>query len=665
MRAALVCLVLVGAVCAIYGQSTRFDFSFYDDPDYVTENEHVRSGLTWANVEWALTTSTAANWHPLTWMSHMLDVELFGLDAGRHHAINVALHAANALLLFAALRASTGAFWRSAVVAGVFAVHPVNVESVAWISERKTELCALFGFLALWAYAGFARRGGVARYLAVAGAFALSLLAKPMLVTLPLLFLVLDFWPLARFRLRGAPIDSASPPAAGEPPSRPGTIAWLVLEKVPLLLLVAASSAAAVLAQRAGIALMPSAALPLGARLANAAVSYVDYVRIALWPARFSVLYPHPDLAGGTPLGGWQVAGAVALLVAVSCAAVALAARRPYVLVGWLWFVGTLVPMIGLVQVGVQARADRYLYVPLVGLAIVAVWGGADLLRAALPSASARRAISAAIAAGLLLALSVRAFLQTRVWRDSISLCETSLATTPTAIPLLDRLATLYVDAGRWDDAIAVSHRALALSPGSFMSRLALGNALRMSGRGAEAVDVAGSLVREAPDGPDANVAMGLALESAGRAAEAVPYYRTALRARPGDAAIHYNLGNALLAAGRPAEAIPEFAAAIAARPDLAEAHVNLGAALVRLGHTDEASEQFRQAVRIDPQLVVAQFNLAAILAYQGRLDEARERLAALIAAKPDLAQARSLLVQVLERQGKDAEARRVERGGR
>jgi hypothetical protein len=354
-----IALALVAITLAVYLPVRQFGFVNFDDPDYVSANAHIAHGLTRAAVLWAFTTGYAANWHPLTWLSHMIDVQVFGVNAGPQHLVNLLLHVLNTLLLFGLLHRMTGARGRSAFVAALFAVHPLHVESVAWIAERKDVLSTLFWMLTMWAYVAYVRRPSWARYLGVAIAFALGLMAKPMLVTLPAVLLLLDVWPLGRTGVTRL--------------LRPRRA--LVLEKLPLFALAAVSSVMTFLVQRRGGAVSTVDQYPWASRVANALVEYVVYLGRMCWPARLSIFYPYSQ-----SLPGWSVAGSLVLLVALSVAVFRAGGRRPYLVVGWLWYVVTLVPVIGLIQIGTQARADRYTYVPLIGIFIMAAWGLPDLL---------------------------------------------------------------------------------------------------------------------------------------------------------------------------------------------------------------------------------------------------------------------------------------------
>ena len=392
MRPGWIAIVLLAVTMMAYSAVGSFGFVNFDDPDYVYRNLQVAQGLTWSGVQWAFTTGHASNWHPLTWISHMLDVQVFGLHPGAHHVINLLLHLANTLLLFGVLQRSTGATGRSALVAALFAVHPLHVESVVWIAERKDVLSTLFFMLTLWAYVSYTHSPALRRYLAVFVLLALGLMAKPMLVTLPFVLLLLDLWPLKRVGVDAW--DRA-------------TATRLVVEKIPLFALVAISSIVTFLVQREGGAVINLEGISLALRLSNALLSYIAYIGNMVWPSGLAILYPYP---GSIPM--WKSAAALALLLAASAAAIMAVRRRPYVTVGWFWYVGTLVPVIGIVQVGTQAMADRYTYIPLIGLFLLIAWGGYDL-----PGReSSRRVPLAAVCVMMVATLGVATWNQSRYW---------------------------------------------------------------------------------------------------------------------------------------------------------------------------------------------------------------------------------------------------------
>ena len=549
LRRLLLCTVLAGLTLVPYAQTLRFDFVTWDDPEYVTANEHVRRGLTRDGIVRAFTTGDVANWQPLVTLSHMLDVQLFGFHAGGHHATNVALHVANTLVLFGLLVSTTAAVVPSAWTAALFALHPLHVEPVVWVSARKDVLSTLFGLLALWAYARWARRGGRGRYLLTLGLAALGLMAKPMLVTLPALFLLLDYWPLAR-----------------RPTLR------LLVEKVPFAVLSVAAAVVTLAVQaRAGGVDVP-APIPLGLRAANAAVSYVRYLGKLLWPANLSVLYPHPNLAGGTPWAPWQVAGAVALLLAVTVG-VARSGRR-YLVFGWLWYVVALLPVSGLVPSGFEAMADRWTYVPLIGLFVAIAWAADEM---AARSPSWRLAVGVTAAATVVAATGC-SWYQTRWWRDSIVLYEHSLRAAPDPPYLRYNLANALARQGRTEEAIVQYRRAVEILPSYSVNNL------------------------------------GAALLAVGRIDEAIAECREATRLDPTNAQAYNNLGRALEVKGRLDEAIDAFRNAVTVRPGYALGHFNLGRVLHGRGQLDDAIVHYREALRLDPDFGPARAGLQMAL---------------------------------------------------
>jgi tetratricopeptide (TPR) repeat protein len=575
-QARWVCLALIAANLIVYASVWHHGFVNFDDDDYVTANPVVLRGLTWHGVAWAFTTEHAVNWHPLTWLSHMLDVQLFGLDPGPHHLTNLLFHIANTLLLFGLLNRMTGALGRSAFVAGLFAVHPLHVESVAWVAERKDVLSTFFWMLTLWAYVEYVkrpdlRRPGLRRYAAVLLFFALGLMAKQMLVTLPFVLLLLDFWPLGR-------VGMGSNPAGGSALSsdRWATAVRLGWEKLPLLALSVVSSVVTFVIHQRGGAVIILSAIPLNLRVENALVSYVAYIGKMLWPARLAVLYPYAQ-----SLPGWWVAGGFLVLMGISVVVIRAASRHPYLPVGWFWYLGTLVPVIGLIQVGDQAMADRYTYVPFIGLFIIVAWGVPDLL----VRWPLRRIVLPAAASLLILACAITARGQLQYWENSTTL---------------------------WTHALAVT-------TGNDIAHNNLGAALADQGKTEEAIAHYSEALRIKPDYADAHNNLGVALAGEGKLDEAIAHYSEALRIRPDYADAHSNLGIALANQGKLDEAIAQFNEALRIKPDSAKAHNNLGVALASQGKLDEAIAHFTEALRIKPDYTDAHKNLGVALVQQGQ----------------------------------------------
>ena len=575
-RNLIVCLVLAAATLALFWQVRDHDFIDLDDDLYVSANGYVRGGLSRESLLWAFTTFAGANWHPLTWLSHMADGEMFGLNAGRHHLTSALIHTPNSLLLFLVLLRMTRALWRSALVAALFALHPLHLESVAWIAERKDVLSTCFWMLTLASYLAYVKRPGYPLYLLTLVTFACGLMAKPMLVTLPCVLLLLDYWPLGRLELgqsSAAPTGYHQRQATGA--GRRNTAAALLVEKIPFFLLSAASSVITVLAQRRGGAIQSVELFSLPSRIANALVSYVRYIGKMIWPEHLAIYYPHP----GDTLPLWQPAAAALVLATISVLALRAARRHPYLIVGWLWYLGTLVPVIGLVQIGGQAMADRYTYVPLVGLFLMIAWGGAEL--------AARRSFLrkplAVLAVLIVTALGLRSWWQLQFWRDSITLFEHTLQATSGNSLIHNNLGIALARQGRVEEAVAHYREALTIDPVNLNSHINL----------------------------------GVALVDLGRLEEAVDRYSQALELRPDHPGVHNNLGNALALLGKLDEAAAEFNQALKLRPDYYEAHNNLGVVLAQQGRLSEASSYFMEALRINPSYVQAQKNLK-LLSQQG-----------------------------------------------
>ena len=610
-------LITLTAYAPVYG----FGFVNFDDPDYVTNNPHVRNGLTLDGVRWAVTSTEAANWFPLTRLSYLLDTEIFGAGPGGYHFTNVLLHAFAAVFLFAFLEAATGAMWPSAFVALLFAVHPLHVESVAWIAERKDVLSAFFWFLALWSYV---RR----RYWLTLLAFCLGLVSKPMVVTLPLVLFLLDMWPL-RQSLRTA-------------------LRW----KVPLLALSAASAVATFLIQRSSGAVREVGQFPLALRVENAVVSYAIYIVKMFWPVKLAVFYPYPH-----DLPVWEIAMSVLILAGISIVVLRQWSSRPYLGVGWLWFLGTLVPVIGFVQVGAQARADRYTYIPMVGLGIMLAWGLREVLKGKI-------AIYAAIVACL--ACGVVCEAQIRYWRNSETLFRHALDVTSGNYLAHHNLGVALAAEGRFSEAIQQYQAALQIEPNAANVETDYGNALAKSGRIPEAIAHYRTALRVLPDSPITHNDLANALAATpANVSEAIAEYQTALRLKPdydeartnlaqtqsNAAEMQCNLGVDLAKSRNPQAAIPHFEEALRLKPDYVDAHNNLGVVLAGAGRVPEAISHFEAALRIDPNSADAHVNLGIALAgIPGRTPEAIRHLQAALRIRPD-PEIRQMLERLQKRQ--------------
>jgi tetratricopeptide (TPR) repeat protein len=593
-RAAAVCAALALATVVAYGSFAGFEFVNWDDTVYVTGNEHVRGGLTLESVRWALTATDAHNWHPLTWLSHMLDVELHGLDPVAHHRTNLALHVVTACLLFLAFLRMTGALWRSAFVAALFALHPLHVESVAWVAERKDVLSGLCFALVLLLYSRYAERPSAARYACVFVMFAIGLTAKPMLVTVPAVLLLFDVWPLGRLRLTPA-IDW---PRAGR----------LALEKLPLLVLSAAASAMTVIAQQTAIHL--AARYTLEDRVGNALVSYVRYLAGAFWPTDLSISYWHPSSWPASTL-----VGSVLLLAAVTAATLRVAKTQPFLVVGWLLFLGMLVPVIGVVQVGEQAMADRYMYLPSIGLFVMVAWG----VDAFVPEFPARARALALAAGGVLLACGWLTHAQVQVWRNSHVLWQHARAVDPENPLALEVLGVLAEQQGRQLEALGFYRRALEIDPRRQNSQYNLGNLLRWFGRPADALGPLLEAVRLRPDFAMAYEALGHVYRDLGQPQASLQAFQRSVELRPKGANAQYNLGLELLQAGRPREALAPLREAARLRPEFTMAFVTLAEAHVALGERDAAVAASERALALAREQGEPEF-AAQIEAYIAKL---------------------------------------------
>ena len=552
-RRLLICILLAAVTFAVYLPVRNYSFLFYDDNVYVSDNAQVKPGLSWQGIKWAFTTGYGSNWHPLTWLSLMLDCELFGVEPGPMHIVNVLFHIANTLLLFIVFNRMTKALWQSAFIAAMFALHPLHVESVAWIAERKDVLSTLLGLLTMLAYVRYVERSSAGRYILAIVFFALGLLAKPMLVTLPFVLLLLDYWPLGRFENSKFSICNS------------------IIEKLPFFFLSILSSVITFIVQQKGGAVFSVDIVPFNVRLANAICSYFVYIEKMFWPVRLAVLYPYS--INGISLV--RVLLSATILVLVTVLVLYNYRRRKYLVVGWLWYLGTLVPVIGIVQVGVQAFADRYTYVPLTGLFIICAFASADLLK----NVPFKKYILAASATIILLACTVLTTVQLIYWKDSGLLFERALAVTENNVHILNNY----------------------------------GNALGAMGRHKEAAKILEQAVRGLPDSYEIRNNYGKALQNLGKLDEAIEQYQIAIKIEPTADFARYNLSVALAAKGDFDAAIKQCRIALAARPDDAEMHTHLGSLLQNQGKNNEAIECYKKALQIDPTFQKARENLNAL----------------------------------------------------
>jgi Tfp pilus assembly protein PilF len=588
----LILLGLAVVTFALYAQVIGHQFITLDDPTYIQENPMVNRGVTLAGLAWAFTTFHAANWHPLTWISHMIDCQLFGMNAGHQLLVNALIHVANTLLVFWFLLRTTHARWPSALVAALFALHPVHVESVAWASERKDTISTFFGLLSLIAYSRYAEAPAISRYIWVAVTLALGLLAKPMLVTWPLVMLLLDYWPLGR--VNGQPARR-SLGGGGWP-----VVRGLVVEKIPLFALAAASAVMTLIAQSREGAVRTLGHEAITLRLSNALVSYAKYLLLTFWPNDLAVYYPF----AGIP--AWQIIGAASLLIGITVFCVSQRRIRPYLMVGWLWFLGTLVPVIGIVQVGGQIMADRYFYIPSIGLLMALVFGLADIAK----SWRVGPLLSAGAAAAVLLILATLTNAQIQRWHDSFTLFEHTLAVTPPNLRIEHNLGVALGLGDRYDEAAAHFEKALQIDPNFYDGLVVMGVTRAHQGRLPEAMEYFRTAIRSQPDVPKARVQLAHVLWQEKRDEAALEEMRRASQLAPKDADIRADFGLALAMVGRIPEAIEQLHEALRLNPNSAEAHNNLGLALLASGKARESIPEFEVALRLKPELKGAADNL-------------------------------------------------------
>jgi tetratricopeptide (TPR) repeat protein len=691
-RRIAICVFLALIVALAFGRSLGHDFVNYDDTDYVYENPRITAGISFGGIIWAFTHVHAANWHPLTTISHMLDCQLYGLHPWGHHLTNVLLHAVAAILLFLALctftasfnstshlsavasakeeqlnpaspaRTSTSSFWASAFVAALFAVHPLRVESVAWISERKDVLSGVFFMLTLLAYARYARgcsQGALppcsnaaprqsgadrtTRYLTVVVFFVLGLLSKPTLVTLPFVLLLLDYWPLGRMRSgKGEARSDKGEEDSGKSQTEfqrfsVSVFRSLVVEKIPLFVLSAASCVATVLAQQKVIE--ANLRVTFLERASNALISYVAYLGEMIWPLHLVVSHPYAEKYQNLP----QAIASLVLLLIVSTLCFLVRRKYPFLLTGWLWYIGMLVPMIGFVQVSAQARADRYTYLPQIGIYLMLVWSGATLIQ----RFRVKRVFVAAPAAVVVVVLVCCSYAQAHYWHDTETLWRHALDSSTYDYIAHDSLGYTLVEKGNIDEAITEYRKAIDIKPNYAEAHNNLANALLQKGLVDEATAHYQRALELDPEFAEPHNNLGNVLFKEGRVDEAIEQYKIAVAKRPEFAEVHCNLGSAYIVKGDWDDAIPQLRTAVKIDPKYAQAHNKLGIALAASGGTDEAVAHFKEAVRLDPNYAEAHFNLGYVLAHTGRRREAIEHYLKAVHLRPDYPEAKQELRQL------------------
>jgi tetratricopeptide (TPR) repeat protein len=588
----LISIALVASTLIAYEQLRHNGFISFDDNEYIVENSYVKSGLTLRNLAWAFTKAHAYNWHPLTWISHMLDCQIYDLSPVGHHLMSLLFHMVNAVLLFLVLNRMTGRMWASAFVAALFALHPLHVESVAWASERKDVLSAFFWILTMWAYMRYTERPDIARYLLIVLIFCLGLMTKQMLVTLPFVLLLLDYWPLGRLGVKGRGFNGSAPVAI--------SVRRCALEKVPLLILSAIAAVTVYVVQQLTGTVRSFAEYPLAWRIGNTLVAYTVYIGKMFWPCNLAIFYPHP----GGDLPAWQITTAIFLLAIITIGVILKRKQCPYLIVGWLWYLGTLVPVIGLVQVGLQAYADRYTYIPLVGLFIAIAWGISDIFN----RLKNRETILSLSAAVLLAVLSVMTWVQVGRWRSDIVLYRHAATVVRDNWWAHNNLGIAYYYEGELDKASRHFAEALRIRPTSQSALSGMGAVLLAQGELDKAIKYLRESLQLKPDFPQAYVYLaqahtnlGVALAKKGRLDEAIKHHFEALRIMPDFPNAHRNLGVALDQKGETAKAVEHFAEAVRLKPDYLNARIQLGHSLVRLGRIESAIDQYQKILQYKP----------------------------------------------------------------
>ena len=612
----IICIFLVISTLTVYWQVKDHEFVNYDDDVYITSNLNVQTGLTRESVYWAFTTSHYANWHPVTWLSHMLDYELYGERPRGHHLTSLFFHIASALILFIVLSRMTGELWRSGFVAAMFALHPLNIESVAWVAERKNVLSTLFWLITMWAYIHYTEKPSIKRYSLVSLFFVLGLMTKPMLVTLPFALILLDYWPLRRFKFLQERDSSA---ILEKNIAKESEFLRLVLEKTPLFLLALASSIVTFIVQKTGGALNAMETISLPARLNNALISYVKYLGKVMWPEKLAVFYPHPE----NTISVWEGILCGTALLGITIISIRLVRKAPYFLVGWFWYLGTFVPVIQIVQTGVHRMADRYAYIPLIGIFIVIAWGVPELIS----KWRCKEKVLSISAGVVIFVLMVVAWVQVGQWKNSITLFKHAISVTENQYP---NFALVYDN---------------------------LGFALAKKGDIGAAMTHYKTAIKINPNYANAYNNFGTVLAGQESLKEAITHYKTAIKINPNLAKAYNNLGHALGKKGDIDAAITHYKTAIKINPNGVKAYINLGAILSRISKFEEAKTYYKEAIRIKPNSHIARYNLANTLSRQGDMEKAITHYKTAIKIKPNYLEAHVNLGTLLAQQGNLKEA--------
>jgi protein O-mannosyl-transferase len=635
----IICIFIILATFSIYSQVQYHEFINYDDDIYITNNLNVQTGFTSESLEWAITNFITGNWSPVIWFSHMLDYQLYGLQPKGHHFTSLSFHISNSLLLFFVIFRMTGGIWKSSFVATMFALHPLNVESVAWAAERKNVLSTFFMFLTMLSYIRYADKPTFKRYCLVFLFFSLGLMTKPMLVTLPFVLLLLDYWPLARLNFDHNTYDLS---ISEKYPSKYS----LVLEKIPLFLISVAISIVTFIAQKSSGAMNFTENLTFALRLSNAMVSYLEYLEKMFWPHKLSIFYPHPV----TALSLWQGIFCGLSLLAITIISIRLIRRAPYFIVGWFWFLGTMVPVSGIVQVGGQSMADRYAYIPIIGIFIIIAWGVPELI-----SKWRHKEKVLPISAGIIVFIfMILTWKQVSYWKNSITIFNHSIRVTDNKYPgfalVYNNLGLSQLANNNNDDAIFNFKRAIMLNPKFPAAYSNLGNVMVSEGMYDEAISLYITSIKIKPDYADAYNNLGNALHAKGKYEQAILVFNNAIKIKSDFYQAYNNLGNALLAERMYEEAISMYKFSIKLNPDYSEAHYNLGNALSAITMNVEAVSHYKAAIKINPEHALAYNNLGVSLLEQNMDEEAINYFQAATRIRPGFLEAQKNLEIVLFR---------------
>jgi tetratricopeptide (TPR) repeat protein len=635
-------LFLVVITLALYWPVRTYDFVKYDDYKYAAANRYIQSGITSKSIRWAFTSGYASNWHPVTWLSHMLDYEIFGLNPGAYHLVNLCFHIVNTLLILIVFFRMTKALWPSAFIAAVFALHPLHVESVAWIAERKDVLSTFFWMLTMLAYVKYTEKTNALRYIITLLLFAMGLMAKPMLVSLPLVLLLLDYWPLERIKLN---IKAERENTRNNNPQgtlKKESVLRMFIEKIPFFILTVLSSIVTFIAQQRSGAVQPFDVIDIKSRTGNAIISFVGYISKMLWPSRLAVLYPHP----GDSLSLIKVVFFAILLILCTIVVILLSRKHKYFVTGWFWYIITLIPVIGLVQVGIQSMADRYMYIPMTGLLIIIAWGVKGLTA----SWKHHKRILTASAVLILSAMFVKTSVQLQYWQNSFVLFEHALDVTSNNYIMHNNFGAFLDEQGQMEQAIEQFQKSLAIKPNSAETRNNLANVLRDTGKADEAINEYYKAIKLKPNFSDAHYNLAIALSSQNKVDEAINEYREAIRLSPDNVDAVSNLALELSQKGDYSQSVELYKKALEIEPDNVITHGRFGLALSNLGDNEQAIREFQIVLKSRPDDTEMICNVAIILERQGNISEAIEQYKKALAIDPEYTKAKNLLIKALEK---------------